>query len=153
MPAPPEAVFAVLADPYTYADWVVGARRIRDADPGWPGLGTCLYHKVGTLPLTTRDHTRVVGVDPPHRLVLDAIARPIGMARVCIELRPEDGGTRVTLYEDPAGWTTPLKYLPPLHLLTRIRNTETLRRLEKIVLRRHATQRPGDRAAPAGAPA
>jgi len=142
MPVEPEAVFAVLADPYPYADWVVGAHRIRDADPGWPGLGTKLYHQVGRPPLGTRDFTRVIGVDPPHRLVLDAVARPFGMARVCLELRARDGGTLVTFYEDPAGWVKPLRFLPPVQLLTRIRNAESLRRLERLALERRSAGAP-----------
>jgi len=33
--AAPERVFAVLAEPGNYADWVVGSDTIRDADPHW----------------------------------------------------------------------------------------------------------------------
>lgn len=39
--APAEAVWSVLADGWSYANWVVGAARVRDVDPGWPAQGTC----------------------------------------------------------------------------------------------------------------
>ena len=34
--APVDAVWAVLADGWSYAGWVVGASHIRDVDTGWP---------------------------------------------------------------------------------------------------------------------
>ncbi len=39
--APAEAVWSVLADGWSYANWVVGAARVRDVDPGWPAQGAC----------------------------------------------------------------------------------------------------------------
>ena len=42
MPVSPSRVFEVLADPRSYAYWVVGAHKIRDADDGWPAVGTFL---------------------------------------------------------------------------------------------------------------
>ena len=38
--ASPEEVFAVLADPERYPDWVVGAAGIRDADESFPAAGS-----------------------------------------------------------------------------------------------------------------
>ena len=38
--APAEAVWAVLADGWQYATWVVGASRVRAVDAGWPRAGT-----------------------------------------------------------------------------------------------------------------
>ena len=45
-------------------------------------------------------------------------------------------GTKLTIVEDPSGWTAPLKLSPAVHLLIRLRNTETLRRLKRIAERR-----------------
>jgi uncharacterized protein YndB with AHSA1/START domain len=61
---PPEQVFAVLADPAAYADWVVGSDTIRDADPTWPAVGSKFHHRVGIGLLKVNDHTEVVEVDP-----------------------------------------------------------------------------------------
>ena len=66
---PPARIFAVLSDPESSADWVVGSHSIRDADPNWPAVGSRFYHRVGTGPLTVKDRTEVLQVDPPHPLV------------------------------------------------------------------------------------
>jgi hypothetical protein len=55
---------------------------------------------------------------------------------VRLELESHQAGTCVTTIEDPSGTTTPLKYLPTTHLLTWVRNLESLRRLEALVERR-----------------
>jgi uncharacterized protein YndB with AHSA1/START domain len=134
--ASPEQVFDVLADPFTYDDWVVGTTRIRSADDEWPAVGSRLHHTVGFPPLGTRDHTEVVSVDRPSRLELEAVARPFGKAKVELQLEAAGEGTKLTIVEDPSGWTSPLKLNPAVHLLIRLRNLETLRRLKAIAERR-----------------
>jgi uncharacterized protein YndB with AHSA1/START domain len=135
--APPERVFAVLADAPAYADWVVGSRHIRAVEPGFPAPGSRFHHTVGIGPLTVRDHTEVLESEPPRRLRLEAHARPVGSATVTLELVPDGTGTRVSMVEDPSGCSAPLKLVPPVHLLTRLRNAESLRRLEALVARRN----------------
>jgi uncharacterized protein YndB with AHSA1/START domain len=136
IPASPERVFAVLADPYAYARWVVGSETIRDADDGWPAVGTRFHHRVGWGPLKIEDHTEVVSVDPPNRLVLHAKARPLGTARVTLELERRGGGTLVTMIEDAGDPLTKLVFLGLTHVLVRGRNTESLRRLEQLATAR-----------------
>jgi uncharacterized protein YndB with AHSA1/START domain len=135
IPAPPERVFAVLADPASYADWVVGSDVIRDADAGWPAVGTRFHHRVGWGPLKVNDHTEVIACDPPHRLELHAKARPLGTASVVMELEPQDGGTLVTMTEDAGDRFTALIFFGLTHLLVRGRNVESLRRLEALSVR------------------
>jgi uncharacterized protein YndB with AHSA1/START domain len=134
IPAEPETVWRVLADPGSYAYWVVGSKRIRKADANWPAPGSRFHHTVGVGPLTVDDHTESLAADPPRRLVLRAKARPLGLAKVEIELEPERGGTCVTLTENPTGVQRPLAYLPPLQLLTWVRNAESLARIEDLAL-------------------
>ena len=74
-------VFAVLADADRYGDWVVGSSAVRDADDGFPAVGTRFHHRVGVGPLKIDDHTEVLDVAPPLLLVLRANARPFGIAR------------------------------------------------------------------------
>src|SRR5688500_739715 len=83
--APPERVFAVLADWRSYGDWVVGSRKIRGADPGFPAAGTRFHHQVGVGPLHLNDHTSVLEVEKPRKLILKAKARPLGTAVVDME--------------------------------------------------------------------
>ena len=88
----PAKVFAVLADPQSYATWVVGSKEVRGADSAWPAKGTRFHHTVGVGPINLKDHTSVEEVDPPRRLVLRTKVRPFAVARVVLELRPERGG-------------------------------------------------------------
>jgi uncharacterized protein YndB with AHSA1/START domain len=129
---PPERVFAVLSDADCYHDWVVGAKHIRTADPDFPAPGTRFHHRVGFGPITVDDHTLVLESAPPHRLVLEAKARPLGTARVTMDIQPEGSGSRVTMIEDPADQLTKIVFNPLTHLLVRGRNAESLRRLQAL---------------------
>jgi uncharacterized protein YndB with AHSA1/START domain len=131
--AAPEAVWGVLADPGEYGRWVVGSQRIRAADPAFPAPGTRFHHDVGIGPLRIGDHTEVVESEPPRRLRLRAKARPLGTATVAIELIREGDGTTVRLSERPDGLYAPLALNPLVHALTKLRNAESLRRLEARV--------------------
>jgi uncharacterized protein YndB with AHSA1/START domain len=128
----PERVFAVLSDPATYADWVVGSHSIRDADANWPAVGSRFHHRVGTGRLTVKDHTEVVEVEPPRRLVLRARARPLGTARVEMVLEPRDGGTHVTMTETAGDPLSRLAINLVTDPLVHHRNVESLRRLRRI---------------------
>ena len=136
IPAPPEAVWNVLADPAEYGRWVVGSQRIRAADAAFPAPGARFHHAVGIGPLRVNDHTEVVEAEPPVRLRLRAKARPLGTATVIIELVPEHAGTTVRLVERPDGLYAPLALSPLVHVLTKLRNAESLRRLEARVMAR-----------------
>ena len=134
--APPERVFAVLADWRAYGEWVVGSKYMRGADPGFPAVGTRFHHVVGAGPLTLKDHTQVVEVDQPRKLILRAKARPLGTAIVDLTLEPEDGGTKVTIREDPGDTLSAFVFMPLTHLLVRGRNVESLRRLKELAEKR-----------------
>lgn len=129
---PPERVFAVLADPNSYGDWVVGSDTIRDADPNWPAVGSRFYHRVGIGPFKLNDHTEVVDADPPHKLVLHARARPLGTALVTMILEPRDGGTWVTMKETAGDALSLLGINPLTDWLVHLRNNESSRRLKRI---------------------
>ncbi|MEU4318239.1 SRPBCC family protein [Nocardia fluminea] len=85
--APVDEVFAVLADGWSYASWVVGASHIRNVDDTWPAVGARIHHSVGPWPCTLQDTTAVRALDPPHSIELDARLWPIGAAVVRVELR------------------------------------------------------------------
>src|SRR4051794_4430102 len=136
MPVPPEAVWDVLADPAGYEYWVSGSKRIRDADPGFPAVGTRFHHTVGFGPLTLNDHTEVLEAEPPRCLTLRAKGRPLGTAKVTLRLDAADGGTVVHISERPDGPYAPLALSPAVHVLTKLRNAESLARLEELALRR-----------------
>ena len=131
--ATPQDVWDVLMDPESYGHWVVGSSHIRDADPDWPRVGSRFHHSVGMRPLTLSDHTIVLEIDPPRRLVLKAKARPLGTARVEMRLHPSGGGTQIVMLEDPGDPISKLLFGNPLaHRLLRWRNVESLRRLRRL---------------------
>jgi hypothetical protein len=133
IPAPPERVWAVLADADRYADWVVGAKTVRGVEGRWPKVGAKFHHTVGLWPLHLRDYTSVLESDPPLFLVLQARIRPIGQVRIQLDLRPSAAGTLVSMIEVPTSpavirWATPL-----IDPIAHRRNTEALRRLADVV--------------------
>lgn len=138
--AQPAEVFSYLADGQRYAEWVVGAKRIRAVESGWPAPGTRIHHTVGGGPFTLDDHTEVLEVEPDRRLVLDARARPFGRARVELTIEPTASGTRIVMREQAVSLPGVARAVlePMLH----VRNGRALRRLHDGVRRRvgHVTQ-------------
>lgn len=130
--ASPERVFDVLEDSQAYGDWIVGSDTIRDTDPHWPAPGSRFHHRVGIGPFKLNDHTEIVEIDPPRRLVLHARARPMGTALVTLVLEPEDGGTRLTMRETAGDLLSRLGINPLTDWILHLRNRESLRRLARI---------------------
>lgn len=97
----PERVWAVLADGFAYAEWVVGTREIRAVDDGWPAVGTSIHYVLGLGPLEFQGSTTVRMVDEGRRLGLEADASPFGSARIMLELLPWGDDTVVLLDEHP----------------------------------------------------
>jgi uncharacterized protein YndB with AHSA1/START domain len=128
----PDEVFAALANAANYGDWVVGSDTVRDADPDWPKVGSRFHHRVGVGPLKLNDHTEVLEVDPPHRLIMHARARPLGTAQVSMRLTERDGGTLVTMTETAGDRLSRLMLNRLTDPLIRLRNAESLRRLKRI---------------------
>ncbi len=128
--APPEAVWAVLADPYAFADWVVGAQDVPGADDSWPAVGARLHHRTGVGPLTVDDVTLVEESVPPTRLVLLAKVGPVGQFRVTLELRAADGHTMLFMQEEPVGGAA--AHAPGTDAAIDARNTVSLDRLKQL---------------------
>lgn len=120
-----------LVDVRTYPTWLIGARRIRSVDEGWPAPGTAFHHVVGIGPLTIADATRSVAVEDSRRLELEVRARPAIVATVVFELRDVPEGTEVTMEERPTGV---YRLLAPLAApLAQARNRASLASLEERV--------------------
>jgi uncharacterized protein YndB with AHSA1/START domain len=133
MTASPGAVFAVLADGWSYAGWVVGNSHIRDVDPGWPAQGTRIHHSAGAWPIQIRDVTEVRAVDPDRLLELDARFWLFGAAVIRFTLSPRvGGGTTVTMAEEAVRGLGGLIPGPVQALVLRPRNSECLARLDDL---------------------
>jgi uncharacterized protein YndB with AHSA1/START domain len=137
--ATPEEVFAVISDPTTYPDWLVGAQRIRGVDPQFPRPGTDFDHSVGpAAAVTIDDSTTATSVDPPHRLDLHVRA---GLFQADVELMvvPSPKGSEIRFIERPSGpW---LLLTPALRPLLHTRNAESLRRLGSYLEQRRPPSR------------
>lgn len=126
---PPDQVFAVLADGWSYASWVVGASRVRDVDATWPAAGSRIHHSFGLWPVVVDDVSTVLEVDPGRHLRLQAAGRPVGEATVDITLHPEGDGCRVAIKEDATRGPGTLVPSVLRQMAVVPRNVEALRRL------------------------
>jgi uncharacterized protein YndB with AHSA1/START domain len=130
---PPSVVFAVLADPARYRDWVVGAKEIRGFDHDWPVLGASFRHRFGLGPAAVSDVTTVLAADPPAELVLVACFGPVGAAEVRIRVDRSGAGSLVTMEERPvSGPLGALRSARLLDLVIQVRNAASLRRLGRL---------------------
>lgn len=141
--APPEQVFEVLADGWTYSDWVVGTAHIRDVDATWPEPGARIHHSSGPWPLSIRDATTAVECEPPHRLVLRAGLWPLGEAVVRFDLHPIGAAaTRLVIHEDFTAGLLRWAHTRFSDMLMHLRNREVLRRFADLATRKESTGRP-----------
>ncbi len=132
-----EEVWAVIADGWTYSQWVVGNSRMRAVDPNWPDVGSTIRHSVGVWPLRLDDVTVVEACQPLQQLVLLAKGRPFVKARITLRLFDiNGGGCRIEMAEVPVG--APLGWVPERVALAAAypRNRECTSRLAAIAERR-----------------
>jgi hypothetical protein len=138
--ATPQQVWNVIADGWTYSQWVVGNTRMRAVDPSWPAPGATIHHTIGIWPFVLNDETKVESSVAPEEIVLLAKGRPFGKARITLRLRDADGGCCVEMAELPVGG--PLNLVPRRLALAAAypRNRECLARLAALAERREEPQ-------------
>lgn len=134
--APAEAVFAVLADPHTYPDWLLGAAVVRDADHNWPSPGSVFHHTVGIRPFALSDTTMVRDVEPNRSLRLSVRARPLITAEVEFRIVPDGDRCVVTMQEEPSFRMIGNLVRPVMDPVTHVRNHRSLQQLDELVARR-----------------
>lgn len=135
VPASPEDVFAVLADGWSYAGWVVGNSHIRDVDANWPAPGARIHHSAGAWPMQIRDVTEVRAVEPGRMLELEARVQMLAHLLIRFTLTPlPDGGTRVVQGEEAIDGLGKLIPTTVQALLLRPRNAEALARLSDMAV-------------------
>ena len=130
----------VIADGWTYSQWVVGNSRMRAVDPNWPAPGSTIRHSIGVWPLVIDDESRVEESVPLAKLVLHAQGGPFGGARGILRLSDVPEGSRVVMEEYPV--SGPGAMLPNRlsDLAAWPRNRETLWRLGALAERLKPTE-------------
>jgi hypothetical protein len=129
-----QQVWDVIADGWTYSQWVVGNSRMRAVDPNWPAAGSNILHSIGVWPFLINDETVVEESVPLEKLVLHAKGR-LGGARVVLRLADIPGGCRVTMEEYPVSGIGALVPSKVGDVAAWPRNRETLWRLGAIAQR------------------
>ena len=105
-------------------------------EPGWPEAGSCIHWAAGRGPLRKDDVTTSLSFVPGRELRLEAHAWPAGTAGIRLAVRSVPQGVVVSIDEAPARGLLRRVHNPVLDLLVKLRNVETLRRLENQVRRR-----------------
>jgi hypothetical protein len=131
-----QQVWDVIANGWTYSQWVVGNSRMRAVDPAWPAVGSTISHSIGVWPLLLDDKTVVEDCQPLEQLVLLAKGRPFGKARVTLRLFDIETGCRIEMAEVPVG--APMGWVPKRLALTAAlpRNRECTLRLAMMAERK-----------------
>src|SRR5258705_6947361 len=75
--ATPDQVWAVMADGWTYSQWVVGNGRMRAVDADWPAPGSKIHHTIGVWPVVIDDETAVEAFIPGREDVVPSLVRPL----------------------------------------------------------------------------
>jgi hypothetical protein len=129
-------VWEVIADGWTYSQWVVGNTRMRAVDPHWPAPGSTIHHTIGIWPFVLNDKTVVESCTPQEELALLAKGRPFASARITLRLFDTPKGSCIEMVEVPTGG--PLNWVPRRLALAAAypRNRECLQRLIALAERR-----------------
>ena len=128
-----DAVWAVLADGWRLAAWVVGAARVDAVDPAWPEVGARLRYGIGGWPVVLPGAAQVTACRAGRELALHG-RTPFGGVDVRVRIddaAPDDGaaGSVLVITEDVV--SGPARLVPARVRAAAIgaRNVETLRRL------------------------
>ena len=134
--APPERVFALLAEPERTPEWSTNVASIRRTSEGPVGVGSTTEAVVKALGTRQRAIGRCTVFDPPRRIVIDSRTDLGARSRSDSELQPEGGGTRLraTLeYSVPGGGVGKLLDKLVAERQTRREFEEALWRLKQIL--------------------
>lgn len=129
-----QQVWDVLADGWSYKDWVVGTAEIRQVDDGFPAVGTAIHYTThGVGPARLQDRTVVRQCDPGRLLEMEAQASPFGSVRISIQLLDWGDDCVVIIDEHPLRGPTLLLDNPISETVLTLRNRRMLRHLAAVV--------------------
>ncbi|MER7722083.1 SRPBCC family protein [Streptomyces flaveolus] len=128
----PQAVWEVLADGTRYADWVVGTSSSSPKRGQWPQVGAAIGYEVCIGPLRLHNETVVRRCEEGTALELEAIAGPLGTARIAIELRPWGEQCLVIVDEHPLRGAGGLLHNMGVEAMIQLRHRAMLARLARL---------------------
>ncbi|MFE9680345.1 SRPBCC family protein [Streptomyces sp. NPDC002701] len=128
----PREVWAVLADGTRYADWVVGTSSSYPVRGQWPQVHSAIGYEVRAGFLSFTNQTVVRACDEERELELEAIAGPLGTARIAIELRPWGDHTLVIIDEHPLRGVGGFLHNAGVEGLIQVRHRAMLKRLAEV---------------------
>ncbi|MFD9355733.1 SRPBCC family protein [Streptomyces sp. NPDC060031] len=132
---PPRAVWAVLADPTLYGEWVAGPSESTPLDATWPEPGSRLRYTVPLGPWSAEGVTTVRHRETGKELELEASFKPLGTARIFLQLRPWGEETLIVCDEHPLRGLGGTLHNPGIEVLLQLRHRGMLARLAKVVER------------------
>ncbi len=130
--AGPQQVWDVLADRSRYAEWVVGTASSRPCRGQWPEVGSALAYDVRIGPATLTNETVVRRCVTGSALELEAVAGPLGTARISIELRPWGEHCLAIVDEHPLRGTGGMLHNMAVEGLIQLRHRAMLARLARL---------------------
>ncbi|MET7274722.1 MULTISPECIES: SRPBCC family protein [Streptomyces] len=148
----PQAVWEVLADGTRYADWVVGTSSSSPKRGQWPQVGAAIGYEVCIGPLRLHNETVVRRCEEGTVLELEAIAGPLGTARIAIELRPWGEQCLVIVDEHPLRGAGGLLHNMGVEAMIQLRHRAMLARLARLCEDRAGEQQQRPDPAPAPEP-
>ncbi|MGW7548737.1 SRPBCC family protein [Streptomyces sp. NPDC054770] len=138
---PPHAVWAVLADPACYGEWVVGPSESVPLDRTWPAVGSRLGYTVRLGPWSADGVTTVRHQESGSELELEASFKQLGTARIFLQLRPwGEEETLVICDEHPLRGLGGTLHNAGSEALFLLRHRGMLARLARLVEQDHVEQ-------------
>ncbi|WP_183066171.1 SRPBCC family protein [Streptomyces sp. gCLA4] len=132
---PPRRVWAVLADPNLYGEWVVGPSDSTPLDGSWPRTGARLRYTLRLGPWSAEGTTTVRHQEAGKELELEASFKSLGTARIFLQLRPWGEETLVVCDEHPLRGLGGTLHNPVSEAALQLRHRGMLARLAKIAER------------------
>lgn len=72
---PPATLFAIIVDPASYPEWLIGTEKICEVSADWPAPGSFFEHKVGFGPIVIPDRSTARDIESPLMFELLVRAR------------------------------------------------------------------------------
>ncbi|MFD5768322.1 SRPBCC family protein [Streptomyces sp. NPDC127049] len=133
---PPRSVWAVLADPSSYGEWVAGPSKSVPLDDTWPSPGARLRYTIRLGLWAVEGVTTVRHRETGRELELEASFKPLGTARIFLQLRPWGEETLVVCDEHPLRGLGGTLHNPVSEAALQLRHRGMLARLARVVERR-----------------